>query len=112
MGICFSGSWEGMSFLQVKLFSFCKYPAVPPAAVQIHVSYLGGVELTPWEKRQMLLFLAFCYRLQDLLEIRPLGTVKTVHCQRCYLVYLYSQDIRVNHPSSRGETATKAVVVL
>lgn len=95
MGMCFQALVKGCQFLQVKLFSFCKYPAVPlptplPPAVQIPISYLGGAELTPREERQMLLVLAFCYRLQDLLEIGPLGTVKTVRCQKCYLVYPYS----------------------
>lgn len=69
MGIYFQALVRGCQFLQVKLFSFCKYSAVPPPTlpptVQIQISYLRGVELTPWEKRKMLLFLAFCYRLQD-----------------------------------------------
>lgn len=104
VGIYFQALVRGCQFLQVKMFSFCKYSAVPlpalPPTVQIQISYLGCVELTRWEKRKMLLFSAFCYRLQDLLEIWPLGTGKTVCCQKCYLVYPYSEDFRINLPSS------------
>lgn len=49
--------------------------------------------------------------LLDLLGICPLGTVKTLYCQKCYLVYPCSQDLRVNPPSSQEEAVTKALVV-
>jgi len=104
MGTSFQALVKGWQFSQVKLFSCCKYPAVPPPTAwppALGFS-LGAVELTPQEKRKMRLVLAFCCRLEDLLELRPHGTAKTVRCRKCSLAYPYPEDLGLAPPAAEG----------